>query len=236
LRFSNITWHPSLSRAERNGFRKQKGFTIWFTGLSASGKSTIATALEQHLLHLGFAAYRLDGDNVRFGLNKDLGFTEKDRNENIRRIAEVRQDMHDEVLGLITPYAQRLDTPLTPSQVAKLFADSSTIAITSFISPYKADRATARDLHAITTGSDEPLAFVEVFVDIPLEVAEARDPKGLYKKAREGKIPEFTGISAPYEAPEKAEIHIRSDLKSVEDSVKEITEYLQGRGLLEVKQ
>jgi len=88
---SNITWHPSLSRAERNGFRKQKGFTIWFTGLSASGKSTIATALEQHLLHLGYAAYRLDGDNVRFGLNKDLGFTEKDRNENIRRIAEVRQ-------------------------------------------------------------------------------------------------------------------------------------------------
>jgi adenylylsulfate kinase len=86
---SNITWHPSLSRDERNSFRKQKGFTIWFTGLSASGKSTIATALEQHLLHLGFAAYRLDGDNVRFGLNKDLGFSEKDRNENIRRIAEV---------------------------------------------------------------------------------------------------------------------------------------------------
>ncbi|KAF1832724.1 adenylyl-sulfate kinase [Decorospora gaudefroyi] len=204
---TNITWHPSLSRAERNTYRKQKGFTIWFTGLSASGKSTIATALEQHLLHLGFAAYRLDGDNVRFGLNKDLGFTEKDRNENIRRIAEV----------------------------AKLFADSSTIAITSFISPYKADRATARDLHAITTGTDEPLAFVEVFVDLPLEVAEARDPKGLYKKAREGKIPEFTGISAPYEAPENAEIHIRSDQKSVEDSVREIVEYLQGKGLLEVQ-
>jgi adenylylsulfate kinase len=90
---SNITWHPSLSRAERNGFRKQKGFTIWFTGLSASGKSTIATALEQHLLHLGYGAYRLDGDNVRFGLNKDLGFSEKDRNENIRRIAEVRHIM-----------------------------------------------------------------------------------------------------------------------------------------------
>jgi adenylylsulfate kinase len=111
------------------------------------------------------------------------------------------------------------------SQVAKLFADSSTIAITSFISPYKADRATARDL----------LAFVEVFVDIPLEVAEARDPKGLYKKAREGKIPEFTGISAPYEAPENAEIHIRSDLKSVEDSVREIVEYLQGKGLLNLE-
>lgn len=103
----NITWHPSLSRAERNGFRKQKGFTIWFTGLSASGKSTIATALEQHLLHLGYGAYRLDGDNVRFGLNKDLGFTEKDRNENIRRIAEVR-NRHEmpsmtNLRGLSTP-------------------------------------------------------------------------------------------------------------------------------------
>jgi adenylylsulfate kinase len=121
-------------------------------------------------------------------------------------------------------------------QVAKLFADSSTIAITSFISPYKADRQSARDLHAVTTGDDEPLAFIEVFVDIPLEVAEARDPKGLYKKAREGKIPEFTGISAPYEAPEKAEIHIRSDLKSVEDSVKEITDYLRAKGLLSLGQ
>tara|TARA_R110002003_G_scaffold198_25_gene15619 strand:+ start:27191 stop:27643 length:453 start_codon:yes stop_codon:yes gene_type:complete len=141
--------------------------------------------------------------------------------------------------GLSTQFAYHSPTPtpqhqLTRSffQVAKLFADSSTIAITSFISPYKADRATARDLHAVTTGSDEPLAFVEVFVDIPLEVAEARDPKGLYKKAREGKIPEFTGISAPYEAPEKPEIHIRSDLKSVEDSVREIVEYLQKEGLI----
>ncbi|KAJ4314610.1 Adenylyl-sulfate kinase [Neodidymelliopsis sp. IMI 364377] len=205
---TNITWHPSLSRAERNQFRKQPGFTIWFTGLSASGKSTIATALEQHLLHLGFAAYRLDGDNVRFGLNKDLGFSEKDRNENIRRIAEV----------------------------AKLFADSSTIAITSFISPFAADRKTARDLHAEVKGNDAPLEFIEVFVDLPLEVAEARDPKGLYKLARAGKIPEFTGISSPYEAPEKPEIYIRSDQKSVEDAVAEITEYLQKRGLLTLAQ
>jgi adenylylsulfate kinase len=137
---------------------------------------------------------------------------------------------------LSTPYTPSITTNISSStQVAKLFADSSTIAITSFISPYKADRATARDLHAVTTGSDEPLAFVEVFVDIPLEVAEARDPKGLYKKAREGKIPEFTGISAPYEAPENAEIHIRSDLKSVEDSVREITEYLQSKGLLSLE-
>jgi len=206
---NNITWHPSLPLSERQTNRKQRGFTLWFTGLSASGKSTIATALEQHLLHLGLAAYRLDGDNVRFGLNKDLGFTEADRNENIRRIGEV----------------------------AKLFADSATIAITSFISPYKKDRQIARDLHAAKNPAnpeDEPLPFIEVYVDIPLEVAEQRDPKGLYKKAREGKIPEFTGISAPYEAPESPEIHIRSDKNSVEESVQDIIDYLNSKGLLKL--
>lgn len=119
-------------------------------------------------------------------------------------------------------------------QVAKLFADSATIAITSFISPYRADRDTARDLHAQTTNDDEPLPFIEVYVEVPLEVAEQRDPKGLYKKAREGKIPEFTGISAPYEEPLKPEIHIRSDLVSVEDAVKQIVEYLQGKDLLKL--
>jgi len=201
---TNITWHPSLSRHERNELRKQRGFTLWLTGLSASGKSTIATALEQHLLHLGVAAYRLDGDNVRFGLNKDLGFSEKDRNENIRRIAEV----------------------------AKLFADSSTIAVTSFISPYKADRKIARDLHAATQGGDDPIPFIEVFVDIPVEVAEKRDPKGLYKKARAGEIPNFTGISAPYEAPEEPEIHLRTDQLSVEESVAKIMDYLHSKNLL----
>ncbi|RDW66234.1 putative adenylylsulfate kinase [Coleophoma cylindrospora] len=197
-----------MTRAERSDLRKQKGCTIWFTGLSASGKSTIAIALEQHLLHLGLAAYRLDGDNVRFGLNKDLGFSEKDRNENIRRIAEV----------------------------AKLFADSTTIAITSFISPYAADRKIARDLHAASGGEEnEALPFIEVFIDIPVEEAEKRDPKGLYKKARAGEIPNFTGISAPYEAPEKAEIHIRSDKSTVEESVAKITEYLQSAGLIPAK-
>ncbi|EON61494.1 adenylyl-sulfate kinase [Coniosporium apollinis CBS 100218] len=207
---TNITWHEGLSRAERNTYRKQRGMTIWFTGLSASGKSTIATALEQHLLHLGFAAYRLDGDNVRFGLNKDLGFSERDRNENIRRIAEV----------------------------AKLFADSSTIALTSFISPYRKDRQTARELHATPSPAhpdDEPLPFIEVFVDIPVEEAEKRDPKGLYKKAREGKIPEFTGISAPYEEPENAEIRIETVKTSVEDAVKQIVTYLEERGLLKLE-
>lgn len=204
-RDSNITWHPSLSRKERESFRKQKGFTIWFTGLSASGKSTVATALEQHLLHLGVAAYRLDGDNVRFGLNKDLGFSEKDRNENIRRIAEV----------------------------AKLFADSSTVALTSFISPYRADRQVARELHAASAGgADEALAFVEVYVDIPIEVAEQRDPKGLYKKARAGEIKDFTGISAPYEAPLEPEITIRTHENSVEECVAQITKYLQEKGLI----
>jgi len=202
---TNITWHPSLSRSERETLRKQRGFTLWFTGLSASGKSTVATALEQHLLHVGVAAYRLDGDNVRFGLNKDLGFSEKDRNENIRRIAEV----------------------------AKLFADSSTVALTSFISPYIADRKIARDLHAnATQGGDAAIPFIEVFIDIPVEIAEQRDPKGLYKKARAGEIPNFTGISAPYEAPENAEIHLRTDKLSVEECVAKIMEYLTAQDLL----
>ncbi|KAG5989422.1 hypothetical protein E4U54_004343 [Claviceps lovelessii] len=207
---SNITWHPSLSRHERNQLRRQRGLTIWLTGLSASGKSTVATALEQHLLHLGRAAYRLDGDNVRFGLNKDLGFSEKDRNENIRRIAEV----------------------------AKLFADSSTIAITSFISPYRADRDTARQLHAASPSGnapqDDPIPFVEVFVQVPLEVAEKRDPKGLYKKARAGEIKDFTGISAPYEEPTQPEIVIKTHENSVEECVAQIVDWLVEKGYLEL--
>ena len=202
---SNITWHPSLSRQERFSLRGQKGFTIWLTGLSASGKSTVATALEQHLLHLGLAAYRLDGDNVRFGLNKDLGFSEADRNENIRRIGEV----------------------------AKLFADSATIAITSFISPYRKDRDVARGLHAqVGQPADDGIPFVEVFVDVPIDVAEKRDPKGLYKKARAGEIKEFTGISAPYEEPLNAEIHIRTDQQTVEESVAQIVKWLQEKDLI----
>ncbi|KAI0915087.1 Adenylylsulfate kinase-domain-containing protein [Ustulina deusta] len=202
----NITWHPSLSRAERNELRKQQGFTLWFTGLSASGKSTVATALEQHLLHLGLAAYRLDGDNVRFGLNKDLGFSDEDRTENIRRIGEV----------------------------AKLFADSSTIALTSFISPFKADRDLARALHAAKAAgsADEPIPFVEVYVEVPIEVAEQRDPKGLYKKARTGEIKEFTGISSPYEAPENPEITIHTAEKSVEECVVDIVSWLEAKGLI----
>ncbi|KAI2609803.1 adenylylsulfate kinase [Hypoxylon fragiforme] len=202
---TNITWHPSLSRHERNTFRGQRGFTLWFTGLSASGKSTVATALEQHLLHLGLSAYRLDGDNVRFGLNKDLGFSERDRNENIRRIGEV----------------------------AKLFADASTIALTSFISPFRADRQLARDLHTSSnTNGDDPIPFIEVYVDVPISVAEQRDPKGLYKKARAGEIKEFTGISSPYEAPEHPEITIRTHESSVEECVAQIVRWLEEKELI----
>lgn len=191
---TNITWHEGLTHEERSKLRGQQGLTLWFTGLSASGKSTIATALEQHLLQNKINAYRLDGDNVRFGLNKDLGFSEADRNENIRRIAEV----------------------------SKLFADSATFAITSFISPYRADRDSARELHKKSN-----LPFIEVFVDIPVEVAEQRDPKGLYKKARAGEIKEFTGISAPYEEPLKPEIHIHNDKLTVEEAVQQVVKYLE---------
>jgi adenylylsulfate kinase len=199
----NITWHPhALTHPERSALRSQPGLTIWFTGLSASGKSTIATALEQHLLHSSLSAYRLDGDNVRFGLNRDLGFSESDRNENIRRIAEV----------------------------ALLFADSCTIALTSFISPYRKDREVARRLH-----EERGLAFVEVYVQVSVEEAEKRDPKGLYKKARAGEIKEFTGVSAPYEEPENAEVVIRSGEQGVEEAVKVILRYLDEEGLLKLK-
>ncbi|KAL9106376.1 MAG: hypothetical protein Q9227_008577 [Pyrenula ochraceoflavens] len=208
---TNITYHPTpLTPTLRSQLRAQPGLTIWLTGLSASGKSTIAVALEQALLRAPYnlAAYRLDGDNIRFGLNKDLGFTPRDREENIRRIAEV----------------------------AKLFADSCTIAITSFISPYRADRDTARALHEAERPGGEPgVPFVEVYIECPVEVAESRDPKGLYKKAREGKIPEFTGVSAPYEEPMSPEITIKTAETSVEEAVRRIVAYLEGKGYLKVQ-
>jgi adenylylsulfate kinase len=155
------------------------------------------------------SAYRLDGDNIRFGLNKDLGFSESDRNENIRRIAEV----------------------------AKLFADSNTIAITSFISPYRKDRDMARALHeAATHGGPEDkepgLPFLEVFIDVPVEVAEQRDPKGLYRRARAGEIKDFTGVSAPYEEPLSPEIHIRNHEVGVKEAVEKIVAYLDENGYL----
>ncbi|KHN98554.1 adenylyl-sulfate kinase [Metarhizium album ARSEF 1941] len=231
---SNITWHPSLSRKERNQLRGQRGLTIWLTGLSASGKSTVATALEQHLLHLGRAAYRLDGDNVRFGLNKDLGFSERDRNENIRRVAEVSRAVSCRAVP-VARCPLPADDSTKPPQVARLFADSSTVAITSFISPYRADRDVARQLHAASQDPrDEPIPFVEVFVDVPLDVAEQRDPKGLYKKARAGEIKDFTGISAPYEEPTDPEITIKTHQNSVEECVAQIVDWLVDKGYLKL--
>ncbi|GMM28189.1 adenylyl-sulfate kinase [Martiniozyma asiatica (nom. inval.)] len=191
---TNITWHHNITNEQRKQITKQNGATLWFTGLSASGKSTVACALEHALLEKKIQAYRLDGDNIRFGLNKDLGFTEADRNENIRRISEV----------------------------SKLFADSCVLALTSFISPYKKDRDNARKLH-----EEAGLPFIEVYIDVPLSVAEERDPKGLYKKAREGLIKNFTGIDDPYEAPENPEIHLNTHELSVEKCVEEILAYLQ---------
>jgi len=197
---TNITFHPgSVNIEERVDSLQQRGVTIWLTGLSASGKSTIACALEQHLLHLHKFTYRLDGDNVRFGLNKDLGFDEKSRNENIRRIGEV----------------------------SRLFTDAACITVTAFISPYRADRDLARRIH-----EEAGLNFIEVFIDAPLEVVEQRDPKGLYKKARAGEIREFTGISAPYEPPLNAEVHIKTAECEVKEAVEMIADYLLEKGYI----
>lgn len=197
---TNITWHEgNVLPRERQQNMGQKGVTLWMTGLSGSGKSTVAVALEQVLMQRGNHAYRLDGDNIRHGLNKNLGFSAEDRAENIRRIGEV----------------------------AKLFADAGTITIASFISPYRADRDLVRGLH-----DETELPFLEIFVDAPLEVAESRDPKGLYKKARAGEIKGFTGIDDPYEAPMNAELHLRTDQLSVEQSVQQLLDLLEERGLL----
>jgi adenylylsulfate kinase len=194
----NITWHASeIGRADREKLLGQKGATIWLTGLSGSGKSTIAVAAEAEIVRRGRLAYVLDGDNVRHGLNSNLGFSPEDRTENIRRIGEV----------------------------AKLFTDSGVLCFTSFISPYRADRDTARALM-----SDDD--FIEVFVDADVATCEERDPKGLYKKARAGEIPEFTGISAPYEAPEKPELVVPTGSQSLEESVMTLVDYLEQKGYL----
>ena len=198
---SNIVWHEgTVGRKHREQLNKHRGFTIWFTGLSGSGKSTLSVALEERLYHMGCRTYRLDGDNVRTGLNRDLAFSPEDRIENIRRIGEV----------------------------AKLFRDAGLINLSAFISPYRQDRDMARNL-----SPREENDFLEVFVDAPLEVCEQRDPKGLYKKARAGSIPNFTGISAPYEAPDHPEIHIRTDQTSIEEAVEQIVAYLIEHGYIE---
>ncbi|MBL9032523.1 MAG: adenylyl-sulfate kinase [Phycisphaerae bacterium] len=205
---TNIHWHAgNITREERWAALKARGCTMWFTGLSASGKSTIASALEQHLVSRGVHCYRLDGDNIRFGLNKNLGFSAEDRAENIRRIGEV----------------------------AKLFADSGCVALTSFISPYRKDRDLCRELHekdkaGASGGGGMP--FLEVFVDTPIEVCELRDPKGLYKKARAGELKGFTGIDDPYEAPLKPELVLKPERMSVEESVVACLDLLAARGVI----
>ncbi|MCJ1655471.1 adenylyl-sulfate kinase [Staphylococcus sp. NRL 16/872] len=192
---SNITWHDSeVTKADRQQQNGHKSVVIWFTGLSGSGKSTVSVALEQALFEQGKHAYRLDGDNVRHGLNKNLGFSPEDRKENIRRIGEV----------------------------SKLLVDAGTIAITAFISPYRADRD---DVRAILEDGE----FIEVYTECSVEECEKRDPKGLYQKARSGEIKEFTGISAPYEAPNQPEITINTEQQSVEESVEVILNYLKNK-------
>ncbi|WP_181702007.1 sulfate adenylyltransferase subunit CysN [Chthonobacter albigriseus] len=191
-RASNIHWQAlDVTKESRASMKGQKAAIVWFTGLSGSGKSTIANLVEKKLHSLGRHTYILDGDNVRHGLNKDLGFTDADRVENIRRVAET----------------------------AKLFVDAGLIVLVSFISPFRSERRLARDL----VGEGE---FIEVFVDTPLEVAESRDPKGLYKKAREGKIANFTGISSPYEVPENPEIRLDTTSASAEEMAERIVAYL----------
>ena len=190
---TNITWHEgSVTPQERHANMGQKGVTLWMTGLSGSGKSTVAVALEQVLLQRGKHAYRLDGDNIRMGLNKNLGFSPEDRTENIRRIGEV----------------------------AKLFTSAGILTLTAFISPYREDRNAVR---AILEDGE----FIEVLVDASLETCEERDPKGLYKKARAGEIKGFTGIDAPYEAPEKPELTLDSDGKGIEELAQEVIDYLE---------
>ena len=192
MKDENIVWHNQcITKEKRLTLLNQKPSILWFTGLSGSGKSTIANAVQFELFKRGRKTYLLDGDNVRHGLNKDLGFSEQDRIENIRRIGEV----------------------------AKLFVDSGLIVLSAFISPFKSDRQIARSL----VKYDE---FIEVFIDTPLEVCEQRDPKGLYKKARDGAIKNFTGISSPYEAPEEPQIHIKTDEHSIEECVDIVINYL----------
>jgi adenylylsulfate kinase len=197
---TNITWHDGhVARDQRYRMLKQHGATVWFTGLSGCGKSTIAYTVEHALVERGRLAYVLDGDNIRHGLNKNLGFSPADRTENIRRIGEV----------------------------AKLFADTGVLTFTSFISPYRDDRNLVRKLH-----EEAKLPFFEVFVRVPVEVCETRDPKGLYKKARAGEIKEFTGISAPYEEPTNPELVLDNVDVTVEIMAQVVLDTLEKHGLL----
>ena len=188
---------PKVTREDREAVLGQRGVTVWFTGLSASGKSTVALMVDKCLTERGQYCCVLDGDNIRHGLNSDLGFSPEDRNENIRRIG----------------------------QVSKLLSANGTIALTAFISPYRADRDRNRAIH-------DAGDFLEVHVDCPLAVCERRDPRGLYAKARAGAIAEFTGISAPYEQPLGPELVLRTDRESPEESASKVVAYLELNGYL----
>jgi adenylylsulfate kinase len=196
---TNIVRHEGhVSRQERENRLKQRGVLLWLTGLPSSGKSTIAYTVEHALVNRGLLAYVLDGDNIRFGLNKNLGFSAEDRAENIRRIGEV----------------------------GKLFVDGGFLTLASFVSPYREDRDAVRAL----MGEGD---FVEIFVDTPVEICEERDPKGLYQKARTGEISNFTGVSDPYEAPETAEIVIRTADGTPEEAAVQILSILEKMGKIQ---
>jgi adenylyl-sulfate kinase len=190
--------HSRVSSEERARLFRQRGCVVWFTGLPGSGKSTLAQLLEQELVQTGHPAFILDGDNIRRGLNSDLGFTDKDRHENIRRVAEA----------------------------AALFADAGLICIAAFISPFVKDRQRARE----AVGTDR---FVEVYISTPLEVCEQRDPKGLYRKARQGQIKHFTGLTSPYEPPSAPELELNTAGAAPADSIRKIMETLRTRGLMD---
>lgn len=197
IKSTHITWHHGdVTRADRERLNGHKAAVVWFTGLSGSGKSTIAHAVETALFERGCRSYVLDGDNIRHGLNKNLGFSPEDRTENIRRIGEV----------------------------ANLFIQADVIALTAFISPYRADRDAARKI----AGDD----FIEVYVKCALEVCESRDTKGLYKKARAGEVKEFTGISAPYEEPLNPELVVDTAVETLEESAEKVMAYLAQRGVI----
>lgn len=199
-RSTNIAAHDVTgARAQREALKGHRGVTVWFTGLSASGKTTVAALVEQILTGRGVHCMVLDGDNIRQGLNRDLGFSPQDRAENIRRIGEV----------------------------AKLFTQAGLVNLVAFISPYRKDRDAAR---ALQNKGD----FVEVYLDSPVEVCEARDPHGLYRKARAGEIPEFTGVSAPYEAPLKPELVLYTASETPEESANRVVAYLDKHGYLQL--
>lgn len=197
---SNVTWHGgAVCRADRERLLGQRGATVWFTGLSGSGKSTIAVAVEQRLLAAGRLCYRVDGDNLRHGLNRNLGFSPEDRAENVRRTGEV----------------------------CRVLADAGVIVLASLVSPFRADRAIVRSLH-----DEWGIPLLETFVEVPLAVAESRDPKGLYRRARAGEIRDFTGIHQPYEAPESADIHLPAATLPVEGSAEAVLSALRARSII----